>query len=125
MSDDQVFRFMAWAWNIGTAEHVVERDGNELIRVTVEPLARMAGMIRTDAEHAKTVDLERPVLIIDMGEGGHMLIDGWHRLRRATDEGVETLPAYLLTAEQERECRDPRTMHESLDRMIAGSTADA
>src|SRR4051812_35786704 len=37
--------------------------------------------------------------------GNRLVIDGWHRIHRAITEGLEELPAILLTATDERTCR--------------------
>lgn len=58
---------------------------------------------------ANDVDLTRPILIVSRplsdGEPVTIPIDGYHRLFRAWHDGVETLPAIVLTAEQEQEIR--------------------
>lgn len=56
------------------------------------------------------VDLTRPVLVVTrtLPNGGAtvtLMIDGYHRLYRAWHDGVETLPAIMLTPEQERQAR--------------------
>lgn len=57
------------------------------------------------------IDLTRPILIastpLSDGESLVIPIDGYHRLWRAWHDGVETLPAIVLTAEQEQEVRIP------------------
>lgn len=66
--------------------------------------------VDTDWCLANDLDLTRPVLVVtrDLPNGGEavtLMIDGYHRLYRAWHDGVETLPAILLTADQEREVR--------------------
>ena len=54
------------------------------------------------------VDLTRPILIASVPMSDEMLtipIDGYHRLWRAWHDGIETLPAIVLTTEQEQEIR--------------------
>lgn len=62
--------------------------------ITVDVVRRLyTGM---DEAHALTRDLSRPLLFVPF-KGSHQLIDGWHRLFRAATEGVDILPALLLS----------------------------
>ncbi|MEU1710298.1 hypothetical protein ABZ478_33895 [Streptomyces sp. NPDC005706] len=54
-------------------------------------------------------DLDKPVIIATMQFDGNpalLLIDGVHRMYRAMSEGVLTLPAYILTADETAKVRD-------------------
>ena len=51
-----------------------------------------------DETFALTRDLSCPLLFVPLGES-HQLIDGWHRLFKAATQGVNTLPALLLSQE--------------------------
>lgn len=54
-----------------------------------------------DPEHARTVDLSYPVLLLE-GEGGKgRIIDGWHRIYKASQLGMAELSAVVITAEEE------------------------
>lgn len=58
-----------------------------------------------DPEHALSVDLSYPVLILqtpgaDPGSKGR-IIDGWHRIYRAAQLGIAELPAVVIAAEEE------------------------
>lgn len=53
--------------------------------------------IEVDVSYAGKVDLSRPLITAQMGPYGLMLIDGWHRVYRAQQDGVRYLPAYVLT----------------------------
>jgi hypothetical protein len=52
-----------------------------------------------------------PVLVIPLPteffppDPGDMVIDGWHRIARALDQGLDKLPAHFLTLADERKCR--------------------
>ncbi|MDJ0463086.1 hypothetical protein [Streptomyces sp. H27-C3] len=64
-----------------------------------------------DEEYARTqADLSVPLVFADLSregeEPGYMLIDGVHRLRRASVEGVEKLPVYLLDRAESLRIRD-------------------
>jgi hypothetical protein len=58
-----------------------------------------------DPEHARTVDLSYPVLLLqtsgtNAGTRGR-IIDGWHRIYKASQLGIAELPAVVITAEEE------------------------
>lgn len=56
-----------------------------------------------DLDHAKTVDVSRPVLIAHHSPESKrrkLLIDGWHRVQHASDKGMKELPAVELTPEE-------------------------
>lgn len=58
-----------------------------------------------DPDHALTVDLSYPVLLL---ESSGTIIDGWHRIYRASQLGVAELPAVVITAGEEQIIRiDP------------------
>lgn len=58
-----------------------------------------------DPDHAFHVDLSYPVLVLgsrkEMGGAQGRVIDGWHRIYRASQLGVSQLPAIVLSAEDE------------------------
>jgi hypothetical protein len=55
-----------------------------------------------DPEHALSVDLTYPVLLLEMPDGSEgRIIDGWHRIYRASQLGIRELPAVIMAAEEE------------------------
>ncbi len=55
-----------------------------------------------------TIDYSVPVIIATANEAGgnYMLIDGWHRIQKASEEGQETIQAFYLTEEESKEAFD-------------------
>ncbi|MER7365988.1 hypothetical protein [Nonomuraea wenchangensis] len=108
----EIFSMLAYRWDITAALALVEgREPNASIGVT--DAARWLPLIVIDQGHAATVDLNKPVLVVAVHDpakpgtpfAGYLTIDGWHRIHRATQEDVATLPAHLLTAEEEKQIR--------------------
>lgn len=68
--------------------------------------------VQIDPDHALTVDLSYPVLLVECldevdGSRGRV-IDGWHRIYRASQLGIAELPAVVITADEESSIRiDP------------------
>jgi hypothetical protein len=51
--------------------------------------------------------LKEPVLLAEI-PGGHIFIDGNHRIAKAYMSGIDTLPAYVLTKAQVKKAMSPR-----------------
>lgn len=52
--------------------------------------------ILVNEKHAKTKKLNRPLIVIQKSDLV-IIIDGWHRLKKAEIEGVKTLPVYIIS----------------------------
>jgi hypothetical protein len=95
-SDREAFTFGVWTWDVNAA---LDEADPEVHTVLVSDVASILGLIRVDREHAKTADLSKPILLARFPDVDAWLpIDGWHRIARAVDEGVETLPAQFTEA---------------------------
>ena len=46
------------------------------------------------------IDITTPVIVATAKNGSLLPIDGWHRIAKAMDQGIEVLPAVLLTREE-------------------------
>jgi hypothetical protein len=56
-----------------------------------------------NVKHAMTTDTSKPAIVAHHDpkmEKSSLLIDGWHRAYRASEEGWETLPAIELTPDE-------------------------
>lgn len=99
-----IFEWGAWRWDIAAALALIAAAPREAKTITVAPWLQFMGVMRVNTDHAAQVDLSIPLLLAPF-LGAYMVIDGWHRLWRAEREGVERLPAYLLTAAEEKKIR--------------------
>ncbi|WP_345486058.1 hypothetical protein, partial [Planotetraspora phitsanulokensis] len=95
----ETFHFLAYGWDVTEAERITA--GRPTIDISVEQAAMWFHLIRIDKAHAATVDLTKPTLIVPVKDAGHIPIDGWHRFWKAHEKGLATLPARLLTSEEE------------------------
>jgi hypothetical protein len=50
-------------------------------------------------KETSNVDYSVPIIIatINQSAGNYLVIDGWHRLLKANDDGVEAIPSFYLT----------------------------
>ena len=106
------FRFLAAIWDVTLAKNIVKGDGRPVTgHVKLSDLDSYGGLIGVDEEHAKTVDLDEPIIIAHIWSAdetedlGFMPIDGWHRIHRARLEGRETLNCYVLTDRESKQVR--------------------
>jgi hypothetical protein len=103
VSGPEVFRFLAWAWNISRA-HRLAAD-YPIQQVDIADLAGFASLIHVDPAHLDRVDLSSPILIAPVPELGNLVIDGWHRVHRGLRDGHTALPARMLTPADEKQIR--------------------
>lgn len=106
------FRYLYLEFNVTQALALVE--GRATCDIT--PSAQWSVLVGIDKEHAKTVDLTKPVLVATIlleGKPTHLLIDGHHRNYRAFMESVDTLQARVLSVAETFEimnCRVPEML---------------
>jgi hypothetical protein len=97
---------VAKAWRMAQAWSPEERKAR-LVKHPL-PLATLETII-VDVEKAMSpeVDLSVPLLVLQgknpSGSEWKMVIDGWHRIYKASQEGKRKLPAFLFTVEESEE----------------------
>lgn len=112
---------MGWGFDIAALRNLLERMPTppREVRVPVPAAARLlesdpvltpAGarvvpVIGVDVswEHVDELSnevLELPLFLAPMGQIGHLVIDGWHRIALARRLGLADLPGLLLTRQQ-------------------------
>jgi hypothetical protein len=84
------------------------KENLEVVSVGLENLSKTYGFIgnknhtslfRLDKEYAKTLskeDVEQPLLFVDLGDGGCLMIDGTHRAYHQWFNGAKEVDAYLI-----------------------------
>ena len=55
---------------------------------------------RLNPETVRTADLSRPIVVAEISPGLYNVIDGNHRLGKARQDGVRTIPAYRVRCPQ-------------------------
>ena len=106
--DDQIFTFtdasgIQWHWNASAGMRIALSDGRTPLAFWPEDHGLTIQQVQSqypelDLDYARTADLSRPILFVPFHDGTSVLIDGWHRLARAVQEGVPYLLCYELTA---------------------------
>jgi len=107
---DEMFTFLTRNFDIDLAKRIIKTNPRNITNVGLSGLKSWVprsktsvGLIkidwdRIDAEEGN-YDLSFPVIIASI-EGGHFPIDGWHRIAKAIEQGVESLPSVMLTPEE-------------------------
>lgn len=126
----ETFRFFTLQWDIVKVSYLIEKYPRAVGQLHVVPAARAYGLdkrIYTETRPDGTVihhgngivsinpiyamseqiDHQRPVFLalVELPELTTLLIDGLHRLYRATQQELEFIPCYALTPTEERLCR--------------------
>ena len=120
----QRFQFGPWMFNVNRAQAIIAESPRETTQLPVAPWAQFYGLDNRgrvsvslfsprsefDRDYAMTTDLSAPVLVATLrandGDEFPLLIDGAHRLYRAYAEGVTTLPADVLSADESLAIRE-------------------
>jgi hypothetical protein len=101
---DEMFVILGWAWDINTATRLPA--AYPVQQTDLKSLAWARHIIKIDTSHAAEADLTRPLLAVPIPDvQTPLVIDGWHRIHRALESGIDELPAVLLSAQDERACR--------------------
>jgi hypothetical protein len=121
----QSFVFGAMVFDVDKAQDLVGEDLREEEPISVAAWAHFFGFDipegqgialfaprYLDPDYAMTTDLDDPVLVATLRSGDGklfpMVIDGTHRIFKAYQQDVETLPCLVLDEEESREIRvDP------------------
>jgi hypothetical protein len=105
----ETYTFLATRWDVGKAlEMVAAGDVLKEGTLAVSEGCKLLSLHRVDEKYADKLtdaDLERPVILAvqdttDDSGPFTMLIDGWHRIWKANQLGLESLPAVLLDGEK-------------------------
>lgn len=68
--------------------------------VDVDSWSNFANLVAMETRAGVEPDLRVPVLLVELpGDDGNLMVDGYHRLKKAKADGLEILPAYLLPKE--------------------------
>ena len=120
----EVFSFLAASWDIAYAKNIFSGRKKVVVgEIDVQPWAEMLGREKEDGSYQPGIgtnqkelenepeqfDLEFPCIIAQVknSKGGYfpMIIDGWHRVARASREGVKKIPCVVLNKNDSRSVR--------------------
>jgi len=101
------FEWGPYRYDIARAKDEAAARDHERGTISVDSWAAMLGVMRIDEQHVPTRPLAEPLLVVRLGgaDGPPMVIDGWHRIAKAHDTGVPSLPAILIDEAAEAAAR--------------------
>lgn len=99
---EERFYFLSRGWDVRQAKVLLSARRPKTQPISVEDAATSLGFIRIDKDRVEDVDLNFPVIVSPVTVPGQdleqfMVIDGWHRVAKAKQEGIKVLQAFVLT----------------------------
>lgn len=106
---------MAFEWNVEIANQILDEALQEAalegktvfdITTTMDPVATFTSMGKFIGINSsdRPVDMRRPVIAVILPKL-RCVIDGWNRIKHAAEAGMDNLPLFTLTPEDELRCR--------------------
>jgi len=99
------------AYDIDRAKSIIAKAPRRSLPVDVDVWRAYADKMEWDHLNASKdpgVDCSIPAIIatVDEAGGSYMLIDGWHRIDKASSEGRDVIQAFYLTEEETKQIFD-------------------
>jgi hypothetical protein len=88
-------------WDVDRAKRILGKSPREVHESSILPWVEylMDGLIHVEGETASSrFKLDVPIIVGILPSGRKMLLDGWHRVKKAHREGKPTLPTVYLTS---------------------------
>lgn len=99
-ADDEMFRNGIFEFNITKMIGHIQENPNEftLEEVIVDDIYISSSSV--DESHIDSVDISKPVILAEIAPGRYNLIDGNHRMEKASRMGIKKMMAYRLNVDQ-------------------------
>jgi hypothetical protein len=100
----QTFAFLGFVWDVDAALRLAA-GRHPTLQLPVAKLRPYLGAMEINEAYAlsSATDLARPLLAVRIGGlEGVFVIDGWHRLFKASARRIATLPTVVLNETEER-----------------------
>lgn len=97
----EVFRILAAAFDVDAAKRTLARAPRESVKLDVAGAAALVGppgrpgVIRVDPARVAGADLSVPLIVATV-RGELLVVDGWHRVAKASAAGVTELDGFVL-----------------------------
>ncbi len=102
LKDKEIFNFGTRSWDVRYAKRIIYKNPREIKQYDVNRSKYLLnGMINTGGKWEQA-DLNIPIILITT-EQGEFPIDGWHRIKKAIENNIITLPSITLTIEESKE----------------------
>lgn len=114
MGEEEVFHFLHGGFDVKMAKQILTSKPRKLDQLPVqsvkaflpEPGIMKFGVVSVDRVKAAQANLEIPVILVWV-DGTYFPIDGWHRLYKAAQMGLEHMPCVRLNKTESKKVRCP------------------
>lgn len=104
----ETFSLYGNAWDVREAKRIIYKNPRSIESFPVKSVKYYVEMGLIAIGKYKNADLGIPLILISTkgdDKSGQFPIDGWHRIKRALEEGIEELPCYILTEEESKKIK--------------------
>lgn len=106
---DEIFHYYGGSWDVRKAKRMIHQNPRPTIQFEAKNAKYQieSGAIATYDKYLEMADTSVPIILISSknadGSTGYFPIDGWHRIRKAIENNIDFIPAYVLTIEESKE----------------------
>lgn len=97
---DELFPNGIFEFNITRILEQIKKAPADFQTVDMDVSELDQGFSSLNESHMQSVDINRPVVLAEIAPGQYNLIDGHHRVAKASRQGTKTICAYKLTVRQ-------------------------
>lgn len=97
---DELFPNGIFLFNINRMLEFIELNKNDIVIENIDAEEYHFTFSIINEDHIDSVDITKPVILIEINPGIYNLIDGHHRVEKAFRNGIGTIRAYKLTVNQ-------------------------
>jgi len=116
--EHEIFQFVTKCFDVRAAKRIIREKPRKIETAVISGLRDLVnrpkkGSItmgiaidweRIDRDPEGEIRCTVPIILITEKDGGTMPIDGWHRIAKALDSGLTSLPAVCLNKTESKKC---------------------
>ena len=99
-SGDELFPNGIFEFNVTKMLEYIRKNPDDITLEEVAVSDSFKGFSSINESHMGSVEISRPVILVEISPGQYNLIDGNHRMEKARRMGIKSMLAYRLNAEQ-------------------------
>lgn len=97
---DEIFPNGIFEFNITKMLEYIQENPDSITLQEVAVSDFFEGFSSINESHMDSVEISRPVILVEISPGRYNLIDGNHRMEKARRMGIKNILAYRLNVEQ-------------------------
>lgn len=99
-SGDELFPNGIFEFNVTKMLEYIRKNPDDITLEEVAVSDSFKGFSSINESHMGSVEISRPVILVEISPGQYNLIDGNHRMEKARRMGIKSMLAYRLNVEQ-------------------------